>query len=95
MTANVRSHPRVSLLHASVWMRRLCRSLQMIFPSREHQHGGVALEGSRKDFSTLNSQADAIILDSRERCLWNARALRELVLAQTLKLANDAYGLAY
>ena len=42
----------------------LCRSLKMIFPSREDQHGGMALEGSREDLCALHTKANAVVLDS-------------------------------
>jgi hypothetical protein len=54
----------------------------------------VALERSREHFRSFDAQAYAIILDRRQSGLWNARVLRELILAETLQLANDAHGLA-
>ena len=41
----------------------LCRSLKMIFPSREDQHGGMALEGSREHLCALHTQANTVVLD--------------------------------
>src|SRR5512134_3680238 len=67
----------------------------MIFPSREYQHGRMALEGLCEHLCALNAKANAIVLDGRKSGLWDTRALRELVLAQALQLANDAHGLAY
>src|SRR3989338_8616292 len=53
----------------------LCRSLKMIFPSREDQHGGMALEGSREHLCALHTQANTVVLDRGKSSLWNARAL--------------------
>ena len=66
----------------------------MIFPTREHQHGRVALEGSREYLCPLHAQADAVILDRGKSGLSNTGALRELILTKALQLANDAYRFA-
>src|SRR5712691_2849279 len=66
----------------------------MIFPSREDQHGGMALESSREHFCALHAQADAVVLDRRKSGLRNTCTLRELILAKALQLANDAYRFA-
>jgi hypothetical protein len=67
----------------------------MIFPPRENQHGRMALEGFREHLCAFDAKANAVVLDSGKSSLWDTRALRELVLAQALQLANDAHGLAY
>jgi hypothetical protein len=72
----------------------LRRSLKMTFPSREYEHGGMALEGSREYLCSLHAQADAVVLDCRKSSLGNTSVLRELILAKTLQLANDAHRLA-
>ena len=72
----------------------LCRSLKMIFPSGEDQYRRMAFEGSRKDLCALHAQANAIILDCRKSGLGNTGALRQLILAKTLQLADDAHGFA-
>ena len=72
----------------------LCRSLKMIFPSGEDQYGGMAFKGSREDLCALHAQANSVILDCRKSCLGDTGALRQLILAKTLQLANDAHGLA-
>ena len=72
----------------------LCRSLKMIFPSGENQYGGMALKGSREDLCALHAQANAVVLDSRKSGLGDAGALRELILAKALQLANDTHGFA-
>src|SRR6266571_8376634 len=64
----------------------------MIFPSREDQHGRMALEGSREHLCAFHTQANAVVLDRRKSGLGDARALRELVLAKALELAGDAHG---
>jgi hypothetical protein len=81
-----------------VWLARtsglaalLCRRRKMTFPTRENQDRRMALERSSKHLGTLNTQPDTIIFDGRQSGLGNASALRKLVLAQTLQLANDAY----
>src|SRR3990172_1292775 len=66
----------------------------MIFPSREDQHGGMTLEGSRENLCALHAQADAVVLDRRKSGLGDPRALRELILAKALQLANDAHRFA-
>ena len=66
----------------------------MIFPSGEDQYGGMAFQGSREDLCALHAQANAVILDCRKSSLGDAGALRQLILAKTLQLANDAHGLA-
>src|SRR5205807_8847016 len=50
----------------------LCRSLEVIFPSREHQHCRVALESFREHLCALNTQANAVVLDGGESGLGNA-----------------------
>ena len=63
----------------------------MIFPSWEHQHGRVALEGFRQHLGALDTKANAIVFDGGERGLRDACTLRELVLTQALQLANNAH----
>src|ERR1035438_8643165 len=72
----------------------LCRSLKMIFPSREDEHGGMALERSREHLCAFHTQSNAVVLDRRKGGLRNASALRELILAKSLQFANDAYRFA-
>jgi transposase len=72
----------------------LCRSLKMIFPSREDQHGRMALEGSREHLCALHTQPNTVVLNRRKSSLGNARAPCELILAKALQLANDSHGFA-
>jgi len=43
---------------------------------------------------SFHTQPDAIVLDSGDRCLRNAREFGKLVLTQPLQLTNDAHRLA-
>ena len=94
MPPNVPHHPRAMFLRASEWMRWLCRSLEMIFPSREYQHGRMAFEGFREHLCAFNAKANTVVLDGGKSGLRDTRALRDLVLAQALQLSNNAHGLA-
>jgi len=51
----------------------------------------MAVKRAREDLRALDTQADAVSLDSGQRRLRNAAQVGELVLAKTLKLADDPY----
>jgi|SRR5688572_4304731 len=68
----------------------LCRRLLIGVPAGKHQHCGVALESASKNLRTLHTKANAVVLDGRDRGLWNTRKFSQLILTELLKLANDA-----
>ena len=73
-------------------MALLCRMLLVVFPTRKHQHGGMALERARKNLRALDPQADAIILDRGNCGLRYFREPGQLILTEFLKLPNNSYG---
>jgi hypothetical protein len=66
------------------------RRLLIGIPSGKHQHRGMALKGSSKDFRAFHTKANAVVLDGRNRSLRNTREFCQLILTEFLKLANDA-----
>ena len=68
---------------------RLGRTLGGLVPAGEDQDGRMAVKRARKHLGALDAQADAVSLNSRQRRLRNAAQFGELVLAKTLKLADD------
>lgn len=72
----------------------LGRGLNRHFPAWKHQHRRVTTERTGKHFRTLNTKANAIVLDGGKRRLGNTTQLGELILAQTLKLAQNAHRVA-
>jgi hypothetical protein len=54
----------------------------MIFPPREDQHGGMALEGSREDLRALHTKANAVVLIGQ----WVTSIYGKLGVAKRLKL---------
>lgn len=65
-----------------------------VLPPGKYQHCRMALERAREHLCTLYTKAYAIVLNGRKRRLRNARTLGQLILTQTLQLANDAHRLA-
>jgi hypothetical protein len=66
--------------------RRFCFDV----PTREEQHGGVNTQSPRNHLGSLNTKLNTVVLNGRNRRLRNARQLGEAILAEFLKLANDA-----
>src|SRR5207253_8508930 len=58
-------------------------------PSRKYQDCRMAFERECKCLRTLDAKLYSVILDRGNCCLGDARNLRELSLAQALKLADD------
>ena len=80
-----------------VWVRLnagLCRCFTRHFPARKYQHPGVTPEGAGENLGAFNARANATILDCRDSGLRNSGCLSQLILAQFLKLAEDAHRLA-
>ena len=63
----------------------LCRRFVGQPPAGEYQHPGMTLERSGENLGPLNSQANSIILDSRNAGLRNAGKASQLALTQFLK----------
>ena len=61
------------------------------FPAREHQYGGVATERSCKNLGTLDAKTNTIVLNGRKSRLGDPTQLGKLILAQALKLTQDAH----
>ena len=72
----------------------LGRGLNRHFPARKHQHRRMTTEGTGKHLRTLNAKANAIVLDGGKRRLGDTTQLSELILAQTLKFAQNAHRFA-
>ena len=62
-------------------------------PAREYKNRRVAVQGYAKNLGALNTQIDPTILNAGNGGLRNTAQGRELGLAQTLQLADDAYRL--
>src|SRR6185437_11343281 len=73
---------------------RLGRSVSGLLPAREHENCRMATQGAGENLRTLNAEAYTLVFDRRQGSLGNAAKLSKLVLAQPLKLANDAHRLA-
>jgi hypothetical protein len=69
----------------------LGRSISGMLPTGKHQDGRVATKRTRQYLGALNAQAHPIVFDRRKCSLWDAAELRQLVLAEVLQFANDAY----
>lgn len=85
----------VDLSFPVIFNSLLGRTFGGLVPSGKNQHGRVTAERSSKHLGALNAQPNPIALDGRQRRLRNATELRELVLAESLKLSDDAYRFAY
>jgi hypothetical protein len=55
----------------------------------------MALQGSGKNLGTLDAQPDAIIFNSGESCLRDARPPSQLILAVPLQFSNNAHRLPH
>ena len=69
----------------------LGRSINSMLPTGKYQDGRVATKRTRQYLGALDAQAHTIVFDRRKRGLWDAAELRQLVLAELLQFANDAY----
>jgi len=76
------------------WIEGLCGSFLGRIPSGENQYGWMALQRLGENLRSLHPKAHTVIFDSGKGSLWYSRQLSELVLAQALKFADDAHGLA-
>ena len=52
----------------------------------------MALEGPSQDFGPFYTEVYSVVLDGGDRGLGNPRSFGELVLAQSLELAEDRFG---
>ena len=64
------------------------------FPTWEYQHCRMTPERTRKHLRAFDAKANTIVFDGGERGLRNTAQLGKLILAQTLKLAQNAHRFA-
>ena len=62
-----------------------------VLPPWKHQHCRMTLKRAGEHLCTLDTKPYTIVLNGRKRGLRNAGAFGQLVLAQTLQLANDTH----
>src|SRR5262252_10468951 len=66
-------------------------SVNRMLPARKDQDSGMTTKRTRQHLSTLDTQTDAPVLDSRQRRLRDATKLGQLILAEALELADDTH----
>jgi hypothetical protein len=64
------------------------------FPAGEYQHCWMTPEGARQHLGAFNAKANTIVFDGGKRRLRNTAQLSKLILAQPLKLAQNAHRFA-
>ncbi len=81
-------------LTASNRVTRSCGGLKRKLPARKYENRGMALEGTGKNLSALNTEIHSTVFDSGNGGLRNTSEIGELTLAQLLEFAQDADRLA-